>query len=91
MGVAVLDGSGRTGGKVTTEKYGQLLRLSNREAASLHVRDGSQIGWGKFSIEAFDEEEQKIVVTVGCRLPHAIRATTFECAPDLKRLFVVKI
>jgi hypothetical protein len=63
-GAAVLFESGRTGGRLSTEKYGQLFRLSNREAAFYMCEMGAQIGWGKFSIETFNEEEQKIVVTV---------------------------
>jgi hypothetical protein len=63
-GTAILFKSALTGGRLSMEKYREIFCLSNQEAAAYMCEMGGQIGWGKLFLELFDEDSQRIVVTV---------------------------
>ena len=56
--------SGFTGGRLSTERYRELFRLSPEQVLHYMLEMGGQIGWGKFILERFEPETKRVSVKV---------------------------
>ena len=55
---------GFEGGRLSAKKYRELYGFSDREIIAFMTNMGSQIGWGRFSLERYDPELKKLHVSV---------------------------
>ena len=56
--------SGFTGGRLSTEKYGELFQLSSERVLLYMLEMGAQIGWGQFVLRQFEPERKRLSIQV---------------------------
>jgi len=55
---------GLTGGRLSSKRYREVFGYSDQQIVEFMVKMGSEIGWGKFSVEKFDPAKGELVVQV---------------------------
>ncbi|MEE8449916.1 MAG: V4R domain-containing protein [Thermodesulfobacteriota bacterium] len=55
---------GMSGGRLSAQKYKQTLGLSEKGLVEFMISMGTQIGWGRFELVAFDMEKRMLEINV---------------------------